>query len=319
MYRSFNLFTVAWLFFSQTLFANPLEDKKILFINSYHEGYEWSDGVTQGIKNTLKGSGVALKTMYMDTKRQRDKDKIKAIALEIKNEIEAFQPDIVIAADDNAAKYVIKPYYKNAKLPFVFCGVNWDASPYGFPYNNVTGMEEISLIKAIANNLREYSQGDRIGLLSIDAISGKRNVIHFEKHLGKSFDKTYYVKNFTEWKQQYLKLQQEVDMLILENPKGIKNWDNEKGLAFIEKNTKIPSGTTHVWLAPYALLAIAKIPQEQGIWAAQTALKVLKGANIKNIPIVQNKKGRLFVNLKLGHQLKVVFSPDLMEMAEIIR
>ena len=45
-----------------------------------------------------------------------------------KAEIDAFKPDVVIAADDNASKYLIEPYFKDAALPFVFCGVNWDAS-----------------------------------------------------------------------------------------------------------------------------------------------------------------------------------------------
>ena len=319
MHRFISLVTVVLLFLAINTQANPLTDKKILFINSYHQGYEWSDGITQGIEETLKNTPVELKTVYMDTKRQRNKEKIKAMALKMKQVIDDFKPDVVIASDDNASKYVIKPYYKDASLPFVFCGVNWDASPYGFPFSNVTGMEEVSLIKAIVHNLQAYTKGERIGLLSIDAISGRRNAENFEKQLEKKFDKVYYVKTFADWQQKYQQLQTQVDMLILENPKGIENWDNKTGLAFIETHTKIPSGTTHVWLAPYALLAIAKIPQEQGIWSATTALAILKGKAIKEIPIVQNEQGRLFINLKLGNQLKLVFKPELMEIAEIIR
>lgn len=312
-------FTLFFAFFSLSSQADTFNNKKILFINSYHEGYEWSDGITDGIRQTLRNTGITLKIAYMDTKRQRDKDKIKAIALKMQQIITEFKPDVVIASDDNAAKYVIKPFYKDADLPFVFCGVNWDASPYGFPYSNVTGMEEVSLIKSVVNNLKAYTQGERVGLLSIDAISGKRNVEHFEQQLGKKFDKAYYVKTFAEWQQKYQQLQTEVDMLVFENPKGIKNWDNQTGLNFIENNTKIPSGTTHIWLAPYALLSIAKIPQEQGSWAATTALRILNGEAVKNIPIVQNEQGRLFINLKLGNKLGLVFKPELMEIAEIIR
>jgi hypothetical protein len=32
-------------------------------------------------------------------------------------------------------------------LPVVFVGVNWDASPYGYPTANVTGSVEVELIE----------------------------------------------------------------------------------------------------------------------------------------------------------------------------
>nr|MDJ0882488.1 hypothetical protein [Gammaproteobacteria bacterium] len=178
--------------------------KKVLFINSYHEGYEWSDGVESGIEQTLAEKPVTLKKFYMDTKRQRKPEQIKQAAFAAKDAIDRFQPDVVITADDNAAKHIIQPFYKNADVPFVFCGVNWDASVYGFPYQNTTGMEEVSLIHSLHNQLREYADGERIGIISINAVSGHRNAAHFEKNLGKAFDRQVYVDTFDEWKQGFI-------------------------------------------------------------------------------------------------------------------
>ena len=59
---------------------------------------------------------------------------------------------------------------------------------------DVTGMEEVSLIKSLHAQLRDYAKGDSIGLISIDAISGKRNANHFEKNLGRKFDQMVFVK-----------------------------------------------------------------------------------------------------------------------------
>ncbi len=293
--------------------------KKVLFINSYHAGYEWSDGVEKGIQQTLKEKPVELKKFYMDTKRQRDPEQIKQAALEAKAEIDRYQPDVVITADDNAAKHVIQPFYEDADIPFVFCGVNWDASVYGFPYRNTTGMEEVSLIQSLRDQLRDYAKGERIGIISINAVSGHRNANHFEKNLGQSFDRQVFVDDFEQWKRGFLSLQDEVDMIILENPKGIRGWNNEAGLMFIQENTRIPVGTTHVWLAPYALITIAKIPEEQGIWAASAALDILEGKQPSQIPIVKNRQGRLFINLRLGQKLDILFKPELIETAKILR
>ena len=52
--------------------AGKYDGKKVLFIDSYHEGYGWSDGITKGIETTLDGSGVELNIVRMDTKRNTD-------------------------------------------------------------------------------------------------------------------------------------------------------------------------------------------------------------------------------------------------------
>ena len=122
--------------------SQSLAGKKVLFVDSYHEGYAWGDGIISGIKTVLEGSGVELKIFRMDTKRNGEKAFKESAALKAKAEIEDFKPDVVIAGDDNASKYLVVPYYKDASLPFIFCGVNWDATGYGFPFKNVTGMLE---------------------------------------------------------------------------------------------------------------------------------------------------------------------------------
>jgi hypothetical protein len=295
------------------------DSPKVLFINSYHPGYEWSDGVEKGLEDGLTGQGVELQKFYMDSKRKRSTEEIAAAAEAARDLIQSTHPDVVITCDDNAAKHVIQRYFKDSPIPFVFTGVNWDSSIYGFPYRNVTGMEEVSLIKSIAKQLRAYAKGDSIGLISIDAISGRRNAKYFEKQLNRRFDKAFYIKSFAEWKQKIVELQSLVDMVILENPKGISGWDNKSGLTFLQQNTRVPIGTTHVWLAPYALFTIAKIPQEQGRWAARTVLRILQGTKPVDIPIVQNKEGLLYINLKIGQRLGVIFTPELIKTATILR
>jgi hypothetical protein len=52
----------------------------------------------------------------MDTKRNTDDHFKKNAAQKGKSVIEEYNPDIVIAADDNASKYLIVPYFKDASL-----------------------------------------------------------------------------------------------------------------------------------------------------------------------------------------------------------
>lgn len=98
--------------------AQDYAGKRILYVNSYHVGFEGSDPITDGIQVVLERAKVNLKVIYMDTKRNPSDEFSRAAALKAKTVIEEFQPDVVIASDDNASKYLIMPYYKDADLPF---------------------------------------------------------------------------------------------------------------------------------------------------------------------------------------------------------
>jgi len=142
------------------------EGKKILYVDSYHAGYEWSDGITRGIENILNNTGVEIKILRMDTKKNDTEEYGKQAGLWAKSVIEDFKPDLVIISDDPAFKYLLMPYYRDAALPFVFCGINWDASIYGAPYNNTAGMIEVSLTPELITFLKEYSRGERPGFIA---------------------------------------------------------------------------------------------------------------------------------------------------------
>ena len=68
--RTVILLTMTCLLFVQLCcVGDAAAGKKIFFINSYHSGYAWSDGIGKGIKDILNGTGIELKTYDMDTKR----------------------------------------------------------------------------------------------------------------------------------------------------------------------------------------------------------------------------------------------------------
>lgn len=96
---------------------------RCLYVSSYHAGYEWNDGIERGMKPHLAGK-CELRTFYMDGKRQLGAAFAKSKAREAKELIDSWKPNIVIAADDNASKYLVMPYLKNVATPVVFCGIN---------------------------------------------------------------------------------------------------------------------------------------------------------------------------------------------------
>lgn len=292
--------------------------KKILYVDSYHEGYAWSDGITKGIRTILEGTGSELKVFRMDTKNNPSEDFKKQAGMRAKAVIEEFKPDVVLLSDDNAVKYLLVEFYKNASLPFVYCGLNWDSSLYGLPYKNTAGMVEVALTNQLIDKLKQYARGERMGYLSADTETERKNLENYNRLLKLNFTQTAFAKNFAEWKTAFQKMQGEVDILIFENNAGIPDWNDEEAEKIALENSKIPSGTLNDWIMKTVLIGYTKVPEEQGEYTAQTALKILDGVSPASIPEVTNKKGDLMLNLKIAKKLDLAFTPAMIRAAKTI-
>ena len=215
--------------------------KKILWVNSYHEGYPWSDGIASGLHEVLDETGVELKIVQMDTKNNPDEAFGQAAGVKIKAEIEAFQPDVVIASDDNAQKYLVVPFLKGTELPVVFNGVNWDASAYGFPTSNVTGMVEVELPDQLVDLLKAHAQGEQLGYITIDSETERKVVETYNQRFFNGQMQPYWVKTQDEFKTAFLAAQQEVDIIFMGNNAGSDKWDEEEMKQFVLRNATIPT------------------------------------------------------------------------------
>lgn len=311
-----------------TLSADQLP--KVLLVNSYHFNFPWTNGITCSIaalfKVPLSQEGralngpdrlVNLKIIYMDTKRNTDEAFVRTAALNAKEAIEQWQPDLIISSDDNAAKYLVVPYYKDTDIPVVFCGVNWSAAEYGFSDSNVTGMIEVQLVEQILGSIRKYAKGDRVAFLKGDDSSARKEAWFFEEHLGIELDKRF-VASFALWKEQYLLLQEEADMILIGNSAALEDWDDREAQQLVAEHTVVPSGNWDLWMAPYALVTFATKPEEQGEWSAEKALQILQGASPGSIEFAYNKVARVYLNMKLARKLGITFPMPLVNQAVLV-
>jgi ABC-type uncharacterized transport system substrate-binding protein len=239
------------------------------------------------------------------------------VALTVKSEIESYKPDVVIAADDNASKYVIVPYYKDGAIPVVFCGLNWDASTYGFPCKNVTGMIEVAPVDVLMSHLKGFAKGSRVAVIGPDNETHHKEVANLQKVINGSLLNRTALK-FADWKAAFLELQSQSDMLIVENNAGINDWNDTEAEAFVRENTKIPSGTMHDFMTKFALIGFVKSAEEQGEWAAGAAVKILNGTAVSSIPVAKNQRGELYLNMPLAQKLGVSFDLKLVKMAKVV-
>ncbi len=303
----------------QILVPEPAEASRCLFISSYHKGYAWSDGVERGLRSVLEGR-CELRQFDMDTKRNKDPEHVNDAALDAKALIEQWQPSVVITADDNAAKYVIEPFYRDAETPFVFCGVNWTADEYGFPYSNVTGIIEVAPIRPILENAVAISGGHRAVYLGADTLTEKKNLSRFTKATEKMGITLEGVlsKTVAEWLESYRQAQS-ADFIILGSNSGITDWDSDTVKQELASSSTRLTVTNHGWMMPYAMFGLTKVPEEQGEWAAHVALEILSGTKPGDIPIVANRKWDMWANRPLLQVSSIKLPPRLEQKAKRIQ
>jgi ABC-type uncharacterized transport system substrate-binding protein len=296
----------------------PYSGKRIFWVDSYHEGNPWNDGIGRGIRQALQGSGVIFQAFHMDTARNAGDAYAKEAALRTRAAIDAFKPDVLIATDDAAQKYVVVPFFRDAGTPIVFAGVNWSAEAYGYPTPNVTGMIEVDLVDPLIRALREYARGERVAYLSGDTQTQAKVVATYNQRFFGGRMQVRLVRTFDEFKQAFVALQNSADVLLTGNYAGIAGWDEKAAHLFIVENTRIPTGYVDGYMTPSVLITMGKIPEEQGEYAAQVALAVLGGAKPSDYPLVSNKKAALGLNLAIADKLQIVFTPSMLKNASTV-
>ena len=299
----------------QTAYA---AEKTCLYVASYHKGYEWNDGIEKGVETVLNGK-CKLDKYFMDTKRNKGEEYYKKSALAAKGYIEKIKPDIVIASDDNASKYLVMPYYRDKELPFVFCGINWTVKPYQYPYKNATGMIEVAPIRPLLKEIKNVSESSSTGIyLSADVLTEHKDYERYRKIYEKEGVqlKGIFAKTMAEWKQEFITAQSSgIDFIILNNNSGINDWNEEEAKQIALEHSKVFSVTNYDWMMPYTMFAMTKLPEEQGEWAAAVALDILDGASPDSIPVVANRRWNMFVNTALLDQAGIKLPSHLIHKA----
>ncbi|MBU0484709.1 MAG: hypothetical protein KKB30_09370 [Proteobacteria bacterium] len=284
---------------------SPLaKGKKVMLVMSYHEDYSGEKDILQGIENLLQGATI--KHYYLDTKNNLALGPKKAE--ESYRLYQEFQPDAVIAANDNAQSLFVVPYLKDkVKTPVIFCGVNNDATKYGYPASNVTGVlekkhyrEGISFAQIIVPEIK------KIGILYKENPTNRSNLSQIAQEKSSytaEITEILAVNDLEELKKNLNILEQKNDAILTLNMTGIED-QNGKGMEGMEVQkklaqiTRLPIIAADSWeLKSGALCGVIQEDKEQGQLAAQMLLDIWQGKPIKNIPINQNRNGRRYINI----------------------
>ena len=300
-------------------FADPPTRPVCLYVSSYHPGYHWNDGVEAGLVKNL-GQACELKRFYMDTLRNKAAEFAAAQGAEAKKLIDALHPDVVIACDDPAPKYLVMPYLKDAATPVIFCGVNWSVEPYGYPYRNVTGMIEVAPIQPLLQEARAILPNARqLAFLTADVLTQRKEAEQLKKVAADNgfILSAQFVSDLQAWRKGFDQAQS-ADLVILGNPTGISGWDEAVARQFLQEHTRRLTLSFGVVMSRLVVFAMTNVPEEQGEWSAELARLILSGEAPANLPITANRRWQMFVNLDLAGKVGVRVPERILQHAILV-
>jgi PAS domain S-box-containing protein len=151
--------------------------RRALLLNSYHQGYLWTDEITRGVEDALAGTDVELHIEYMDTKRQFDPTYQDLLRRMLRHKHRKHHYAVIISSDNNAFDFLKEwgpPIF--GATPVVFCGVNYlkPADVEGWP--NFTGVNErLNIEGNLALIRRLHPERTKIVVVTDDTTTGKQN------------------------------------------------------------------------------------------------------------------------------------------------
>ncbi len=185
----------------------------IVYLNSYHPGYEWSDRCLNIFKKKLK-TNANIHVFYMDTKINHSQENFNEVTKQALAFIKGVQPHLIVAAEDNASKLV------------VFMGVNVDASIYGYPYDNATGIVEMDGILNLSHAIRPMGSKEEVGMIFSQTVTGTK-VMDFINTKHPKYFETRQVKNAQQWFEIMTEFNNSKNYIALDTISGIKGLDHK--------------------------------------------------------------------------------------------
>lgn len=150
--------------------------KNVLILNSYHDGYAWSDTILKGIRSGFEKSGknVYLQIEYMDMKRYDSQQNYEILYNYYKYKFKSTHFNVILVSDNNAYDFV-NAYGEELfpGTPIVFCGVNYvKVEDVPFRHKMTGVLEEFDVLYNINLALRFHPGKKRLVVIGDRSVTG---------------------------------------------------------------------------------------------------------------------------------------------------
>ena len=310
---------------SALAWAEP-EKKTILYLNSYHDGYNWSDKQLEGIRSVLETNSfkIDLQIEYFDAKKYNYEFLKSRLFTLYTDKFRNDHFDIIIISDNDALNF-IQEYRQQLfpGVPVVFCGIN-GIETIDPREKNITGIiENFDLAKTL--NLARHLHPDKKHMIVLgdDSTAGQAIKNQIMQKMA-AYDPSFHVEFWSH-------------LTVEETITKVKTLPNDTFLFFIPwyqtlhgrfltteeviraiySQSSVPLYTAWDFLLGHGVVGGYLLSGFQhGQTAATMALQVLNGQSVNSIPIENGMVGEYMFDYEVMKRLKI--NEDLLPEGAII-
>jgi PAS domain S-box-containing protein len=299
------LFILTITFLWTDVSSGYTEKKHVLFLNSYHNGYQWSDGLLNGVRSVLTNSEprVDLQIEYMDTKKFLYRDVSQNLLSLYKKKFKDQSFDLIVLSDNDALNFITN--YRDELfpgVPVVFCGIN-DLNDSDIASGNITGVVEVyDFIATLEVAKKLHPQRKRLIVLIDDSTAGtairkQAEKISSEHDMGIQIE--YWIQlSLDEAKRRVSNLSDDSMLFIAPYYQTTSSGDfytSEEVSEAIYQYSNVPIYTAWEFMVGYGAVGGRVLSSfEQGKTAGNMAMEILRGKRVDDLPIL-NEPGGIYL------------------------
>jgi len=297
--------------------------KNVLILNSYHQGYKWTDDITRGIRSTLAEAYPEANVYieFMDTKRHFSDWYLEKLFEIYEYRYRHVALDVIISSDDNAFNFLRQNRDELFPgVPIVFCGVNYFDLPDNVKTGGFTGVNESADIgKGVELLLSLHPETKKIYFINDTTTTGKK--VHGE--LLKVIDRFRYDASFVLIEEMTMADvrdlmshlgEGEIVFYTLFLKDGIGQfYEYDESVALIAEVSAVPMYGTWDFSLGYGIVGgMLTSGYFQGETAARLALRILRGENVNDVPIVAKSPNKYMFDYRQVQRFNISLShlPD---------
>ncbi|KIO44652.1 ABC transporter substrate binding protein [Sanguibacteroides justesenii] len=285
--------------------------KQVLFISSYHEEQIWTRNIIETVKRQLKDAGlrVDLRIIHLDSKRTKDKDKQAEILFQTLSEIRGRQ-DLIIVSDKEANQIFFSldiPMIK--KIPVVFCAVAVSDDRKQEGWENATGVvSKLDYEKVFLLGRRLFPEARKVYVISDSTESGRMHKKMAQSQLVK-YERVFPIEYVGEHEATVDDLIREMENFDPLSFIILSTWQRDRQGMYRSAEVYYPIFSKE---APAPILSSMDFAggngilggyllraEDQGTRAGKLAVKILKGEDVRNVPVDTAEGVFMFDDLQL--------------------
>ena len=289
--------------------------RTVLYLNSYHHGYQWSDSIHDGIRAKLDSSPykIDLQVEYLDAKKYNTAPVIQGLLEVFRRKFAGERFDVVIVSDDDAFNFALRfrPTLFPG-VPIVFCGIN-DLDDEELAQGNLTGVvESFDLVGTIDVVLKLHPEKRRMVVVGDESTTGRAIRNQIQALMPRYKDRL----QVDYWTQVALpEAQRRVENLpadtflffipyyqIIDN----RTYTAEEVMEALSRHSKVPLYTSWEFLLGHGAVGGSMLSgYKHGEIAAGMALKILDGTPVEAIPVLSEPTGAYLFDYKVMQRLNI--------------